>query len=130
MKYLLSLACALALSTVAMAEDKYPDISHDELKTAIEKKAVTLLDVNGSASYTKGHIPGAMDYTKVKAELAGKLPKDKAALIVAYCANENCSAYQQGAKAAKDLGYTNVKHYSKGIMGWTAAGEKTEAAKQ
>ena len=127
MKYLLTLACTLALASFAMAEDKYPDISHDELKAAISKKAVTLLDVNGSESYAKAHIPGAVDFTKIKKEeLAAKLPKDKAALIVAYCANENCTAYQQGAKAAKDLGYTNVKHYAKGIMGWTSAGEKTE----
>jgi rhodanese-related sulfurtransferase len=126
MKYLLALVCALTLSTVVVAEDKYPDISHEELKAAIEKKAVTLLDVNGTNTYVKGHIPGAIDYTKAKEEIASKLPKNKSALIVAYCANENCSAYQQGAKAAKELGYTNVKHYSKGIMGWKDAGEPTE----
>src|SRR4051812_48131569 len=109
MKYLLSLVCALALGTVAMAQEKFPDISHDELKSAIDHKSVTLLDVNGSETYAKGHIPGAIDFTKAKTEIAAKLPKDKNALIVAYCANENCSAYQQGAKAAKELGYTNVK---------------------
>jgi rhodanese-related sulfurtransferase len=130
MKKLLALVCTLLLGSVAMAEDKYPDISHDELKTAIEKKAVTLIDVNGTATYEKGHIPGAVDYNKVKLKLADLLPKNKDALIVAYCANENCSAYQAGAKAAKDLGYTNVKHYSKGIMGWKDAGEKTEVAKK
>jgi rhodanese-related sulfurtransferase len=126
MKYLLALVCALVVSSVAVAEDKYPDISHEELKEAIAKKTVTLIDVNGSKSYEKRHIPGALDYTKIKDEIASKLPKDKNALIVAYCANENCTAYQRAAKAAKDLGYTNVKHYSKGIMGWEDAGEKTE----
>jgi len=126
MKKLLSLVCALALGTVALAADKFPDISHDELKSAITAKSVTLLDVNGSTTYATGHIPGAIDFTKAKADIAAKLPKDKGALIVAYCANENCSAYQQGAQAAKDLGYTNVKHYSKGIMGWKGAGEKVE----
>ena len=126
MRTLLALLCTLALSTFALAEDKFPDISHDELKAAVAKKSVTLLDVNGSETYAKGHIPGAMDFTKVKPDLASKLPKDKSALIVAYCANEACSAYQQGATAAKALGYTNVKHYAKGIMGWKDAGEKVE----
>jgi rhodanese-related sulfurtransferase len=126
MKTLLTLVCTLVLGSIALAEEKFPDISHDELKAAISKKAVTLLDVNGSETYATGHIPGAIDFTKEKAAIASKLPKDKGALIVAYCANENCSAYQQGAKAAKDLGYTNVKHYSKGIMGWKNAGEPTE----
>ena len=126
MKKMLALVCALVLTTVAVAEDKFPDISHDELKAAIAKKSVTLLDVNGTSTYAKGHIPGAIDFTAEKANIAGKLPKDKGALIVAYCANENCPAYAQGAKAAKDLGYTNVKHYAKGIMGWKDSGEKTE----
>jgi rhodanese-related sulfurtransferase len=126
MKKLLTLVCTLVIGAVALAQEKFPDISHDELKAAIEKKAVTLLDLNGSETYATGHIPGAIDFTKEKAAIASKLPKDKGALIVAYCANEACSAYQQGAKAAKELGYTNVKHYAKGIMGWKNAGEKVE----
>ena len=128
MKKLLALAFALVvgLGSNALAQEKFPDISHDELKAAIAKKSVTLLDVNGTDTYVKGHIPGAIDFTKTKDTIAAKLPKDKSALIVAYCANENCSAYQQGAKAAKELGYTNVKHYAKGIMGWKDAGETVE----
>jgi rhodanese-related sulfurtransferase len=129
MKKLLTLVCALVIGvgTLALAADeKFPDISHDELKAAIAAKKVTLLDVNGTSTYAKGHIPGAIDFTKQKDSIASLLPKEKGALIVAYCANENCTAYQQGAKAAKDLGYTNVKHYSKGIMGWKDAGEKVE----
>ena len=126
MRKLLAVLCTLAIGTVALADDKYPDISHDELKAAIAAKKVTLLDVNGTSVYEKGHIPGAIDFTKTKDAIASKLPKEKGALIVAYCANENCTAYQQGAKAAKDLGYTNVKHYAKGIMGWKDSGEPTE----
>jgi rhodanese-related sulfurtransferase len=126
MKKLLSLVLALVIGTVALAEDKFPDISHDELKAALTAKKVTLLDVNGTATYAKGHIPGAIDFTAEKENIATKLPKDKGALIVAYCANENCPAYAQGAKAAKELGYTNVKHYAKGIMGWKDSGEPTE----
>ncbi|HEY2416162.1 MAG TPA: rhodanese-like domain-containing protein [Pirellulaceae bacterium] len=126
MRKLLALLCMFALAAIARAEDKYPDISHDELKSALAAKHVTLLDVNGTETYKTGHIPGAIDFTKDKEAIAAKLPKDKSALIVAYCANEACSAYQQGAKAAKDLGYTNVKHYAKGIMGWKNAGEPTE----
>jgi rhodanese-related sulfurtransferase len=65
----------------------------------------------------------------VKSSLAGKLPADKNALVVAYCGSETCSAYARAAKAAKDLGYTNVKHYSKGLAGWKASGAALEAAK-
>jgi rhodanese-related sulfurtransferase len=126
MKKFVTFLCALAITPlVAFAADKFPDISHDELKAAIAEKKVTLIDVNGSDSYKAGHIPGAIDFETSKAELAKKLPSDKNALVVAYCGNEKCSAYQRGAKAAKELGYTNVKHYSKGIAGWKQA-EKTE----
>lgn len=124
-KFILSL-CAVAVATLAIAAEKFPDISHDELKQAIAAKKVTLIDVNGSESYKEGHIPGAIDFESSKGELASKLPADKSALVVAYCANEQCGAYAAGAKKAKELGYTNVKHYPKGIQGWKASGEKTE----
>jgi rhodanese-related sulfurtransferase len=127
MKKLVSLLCALAITPIlALAADKFPDISHDELKTAIAEKKVALIDVNGSTSYKAGHIPGAVNFEATSAELAKVLPADKNALVVAYCANEQCSAYQSAAKAAKALGYTNVKHYPKGIQGWKKAGETTE----
>jgi rhodanese-related sulfurtransferase len=126
MKKLTLFLCALALSPVlAMAEEKFPDISHDELKQAIADKKVTLIDVNGSDSYQAGHIPGAINFETDKDALAAKLPKDKNALVVAYCGNEQCGAYVAGAKKAKELGYTNVKHYAKGIMGCKKSGDKT-----
>ena len=116
-------------TTVAgQAKAGVPDISLADLKQAIADKAVTLIDCNGSASYAKGHIPGAIDFETAKEALADKLPKEKAALVVAYCGGPMCMAYKAGAEAAAKLGYTNVKHFSAGIKGWKAAGEKTETA--
>src|SRR5262245_18366395 len=119
MKNAIAIAVAVALVSGAglvRADDKaYPDITHDELATALEAKKVTLLDANGTDSYKEGHIPTALDFAEVKKDLAAKLPRDKSALIVAYCANEQCPAYRQAASAATELGYTNVKHYAKGI---------------
>jgi rhodanese-related sulfurtransferase len=127
MKQIASLLCAFLVSSVlSFAGEKFPDISHEELKKAIAEKTVTLIDVNGSDSYKEGHIPGAIDFETSKEALASKLPSDKNALVVAYCGNEQCGAYQAGAKKAKELGYTNVKHYAKGIQGWKKAGEATE----
>lgn len=123
MKKFLTSLCLLAMAAVSFAAEKFPDISHDELKAAIAEKQVTIIDVNGTERYKQGHIPGAQDfYASDKLEL----PKDKNALIVAYCGNEKCSAYQKAANKAKKEGYTNVKHYSKGIAGWEAAKEQTE----
>jgi len=124
MKKVLLLTAALLLTLVAQAES-FPDITVAQLKSAIAAKQVTLLDVNGTESWKAGHIPGAVDYKTSQAKLATVLPKDKGALIVAYCGGPKCNAYAAAAKAAKDLGYTNVKHLSAGISGWKTAGEKT-----
>lgn len=124
MKKLMLLTTALML-TVAAHASNIPDISLPDLKSAIAKKEVTLLDVNGTKSWEAAHIPGAIDYRANTEKLASLLPKDKNALIVAYCGSPRCSAYKAAAQAAKDLGYTNVKHYSGGISGWKEAGEKT-----
>jgi rhodanese-related sulfurtransferase len=127
MKKLLALVAAAFVAATAFAGE-YPDISITELKGLIEKKKVVVIDVNGSKSYAKGHVPTAVDYASVKGKLASVLPKEKDALVVAYCGGPSCKAYQAAAKEAEKLGYTNVKHMSAGISGWLQAGEATEKA--
>lgn len=129
MKKLLSLFATALLATTVMAGE-YPDLSIQELKSAIESKKVVVIDVNGSESYQKGHIPGAIDFEAKGKKLAEALPKDKNTLIVAYCGGPKCMAYKQAARAAEELGYKNVKHLSAGISGWKQAGEKTETPKK
>lgn len=124
MKKLLALAFSLFAASVMAAE--FPDISIADLKQAIADKKVTVIDVNGAASYKNGHVPGAVSFAEAKADLASKLPADKNALVVAYCGGPQCSAYKAAANAAAELGYTNVKHLSAGISGWKAAGEALE----
>ncbi|MCC6233014.1 MAG: rhodanese-like domain-containing protein [Verrucomicrobiales bacterium] len=128
MKRILSFLAASALAFSAFAGE-FADISISEVKSLIKAKKVTLIDVNGSESYKKGHVPTALDFDAVEKDLAKKLPADKESLIVAYCGGPKCSAYQAAAKAAEKLGYKNVKHMSAGISGWIQAGEKTEKAK-
>jgi len=120
MKKLLTLLAAV-FCAVSVNAGEFPDISITELQSAIKEKKVTVLDVNGSDSFKAGHIPGAIDFRATKAELAKNLPADKGALVVAYCGGPTCNAYSAAAKAAKDLGYTNVKHLSAGISGWKDA---------
>jgi rhodanese-related sulfurtransferase len=123
-KYILSLL-AICGAWMAFASDQFPTITTAQLEQAISHKSVVLLDVNGTASWTKAHIPGAMDFTAMGKELAARLPADKNALIVAYCGNEQCPAYRAAAQAALKLGYTNVKHYARGIQGWIKDGGAT-----
>jgi rhodanese-related sulfurtransferase len=125
MKKLLVFAAAFVVAAGAYAAE-FPTITISDLKTAMASKQVVLLDANGSESWQKGHIPGAIDYSAKKDNLAGVLPQDKDALVVAYCGNPQCVAYRAAAEAAKKLGYKNIKHLTAGIMGWKDAGEKTE----
>lgn len=118
---------AAAFLAISVYAAQYPEITIPELKTAISAKTVVLLDANGTDKWSKGHIPGAVDFTAAQDKLAGVLPKDKSALVVAYCGGPKCRAYEAAAKAAQKLGYTNVKHLTAGISGWQDAGEKTES---
>jgi len=125
MKKLIALAASLVFAASVYAAE-FPDITIPDLKTAIAKHKVVLLDANGTESWQSGHIPGAIDFAAKQDKLASVLPKDKDALVVAYCGNPQCPAYHAAAVAAKKLGYTNVKHLVAGIQGWKTAGEKTE----
>ena len=126
MKKLLSILAALAVSAVTSFAGEYPDISIAELKAEIAAKKVTVIDVNGDTSYKNGHVPSALNFATIKDKLAASLPKEKDALVVAYCGGPSCNAYTRAANAAKELGYTNVKHLSAGISGWMQANEATE----
>jgi rhodanese-related sulfurtransferase len=129
MKKLFIIAASLVLAANIYAAE-YPNITIGDLKAAIASKQVVLLDANGSESWQSGHIPGAIDFSSNKEQLSSVLPKDKNALVVAYCGNPQCHAYQAAADAAKKLGYKNIKHLTVGIMGWKDAGEKTEPGLQ
>jgi rhodanese-related sulfurtransferase len=122
----LFIAAAAALVALSVYAAEFPEITIPELKSAISEKKVVLLDANGTDTYSKGHIPGAINFDTTKGKLAGVLPKDKHALVVAYCGGPKCRAYEAAAKAAEKLGYTNVKHLTAGISGWKEAGEKSE----
>jgi rhodanese-related sulfurtransferase len=124
MKKLIALVFALVATAGFAAE--FPDISIADLKQAIADKKVTVIDVNGAASYKDGHVPTAIDFATQGSSLASVLPADKGALVVAYCGGPQCSAYKAAANAASQLGYTNVKHLSAGISGWKAAKEPLE----
>ena len=93
MKLILAAAAALALTSSLIAGDskdtkdvkkegskrEFVEISMADVKVAVEKKTATFVDVNGSESFAKGHIPGAIDFVAHEKDLASLLPKDKSA---------------------------------------------------
>lgn len=125
MKNLLAWVTPLLLVAVSYAGE-IKDITIPELKEAIAAQKVVLIDANGTKSWDEGHIAGAIDFKGNEAKLASLLPKDKSALVVAYCGGPKCMASKAAAAEAQKLGYTNVKHLPAGIKGWVKAGEPTE----
>jgi rhodanese-related sulfurtransferase len=117
----------LAARATASEGSNFSSISLKDLKKAMADGTVTLLDCNGTQTFSRNHIPGAIDFEANKNNLANLLPAQKDALIVSYCGNGNCPKYKEGAEAAARLGYTQVKHYVPGIRGWTEAGEAIES---
>ena len=127
MKILTTLFSFLLVSSALFAGE-YPDISVKELQNAIKEGKVAVIDVNGQKSFSRGHIPTAIDFSSQGKKLSSFLPKDKNTLVVSYCGGPGCRAYKRGADAAAKLGYKNVKHLSAGISGWKRAG--AEVAKK
>ncbi len=124
MKTLILLAVLVASSTsIAKATqctnyDKFSDINMIEMKTIVAEKSATIIDVNSDESFKESRIPGAIHYASNKENFAKVLPKDKDALVVAYCGGKMCTAWQRAAQAACEMGYTNIRHFSEGITGW------------
>jgi len=129
MKKTLALLAMAFVAASTYAASPFADISVDDVNTLAKSKSAVIIDVNGTDSYNAGHVPGALNYEAIKDKLAANLPKDKSAVIVAYCGNPKCGAYAQAATAAQKLGYTNIKHMTAGIAGWKSAGMKTEPGK-
>ena len=114
----------LIWAAVSLQGQEFGDISIEDLQKAILAKKVAIIDVNGQRSFQNGHIPGAINFSSQKQALKQLLPSNKNTLIVAYCGGPSCRAYLRGAKAAADLGYSNVRHLSAGISGWKKSGNK------
>jgi rhodanese-related sulfurtransferase len=116
---LIFLCCGLfAQANTCTDYKKFSDVPLTEMQQLVVSKSATVIDVNSDASFKKSHIPGAIHFGSQKDKLATLLPKDKNAMIVAYCGGKSCTAWQRAAKAACEMGYTNIRHFSEGIKGW------------
>jgi rhodanese-related sulfurtransferase len=81
-----------------------------------------LFDARPAPKYAEGFIPTAESlpfpaFDKEK----GKLPEDKQALVIFYCAGVTCAMSPAARDAAEKLGYVNAKSYHEGIPAWTKA---------
>lgn len=104
-----------------VAEEK--QVKTDELAKLVElgpeKGKYFLFDARPAPKYAEGYIPTALNlpfpaFEKEK----GKLPADRSALVIFYCAGVTCAMSPAARDAAEKLGYTNAKIYHEGIPVW------------
>src|SRR4029434_3304097 len=100
-------------------------ISPGDLHQLIQKRQVTVIDVNSPQSWSKARVPGAvnLDPTDFK---ESELPGDRESSLVFYCSNPMCRKAPLAARRAKKRGYGNVMCMSAGISGWLATDLPTE----
>jgi rhodanese-related sulfurtransferase len=105
----------------------YADVTYEELVTAVRDKKAIVIDANGTESYEKMHVTGAINFKDDKG-LQKALPRDRNALIIAYCGGPKCAAWTSVADYVSKAGYTNIRHYSGGLKEWAekqASGQKS-----
>lgn len=104
-------------------------ISPKDLQQRMRSHALTIIDVNSRQSWTRTHVPGAVNLDS-NTFFETDLPHDKAASLVFYCSNPMCRKAPIAARRAKKYGYSDVRVLSAGITGWQSARLPTESAKQ
>jgi rhodanese-related sulfurtransferase len=103
-------------------------ITRDELRDAIERGEVTVVDALPASYYDQQHLPGALNlFVDEARDRALEVLPDKDAAIVAYCSNEACPNSEGVARVLTSLGYSHVRRYREGIQDWAGAGLPTEA---
>ena len=95
-------------------------ISPADLQREMSSHTLTIIDVNSQPSWTRAHVPGAVNLDP-NTYLETDLPHDKAARLVFYCSNPMCRKAPIAARRAKKFGYTDVRVLSAGITGWQSA---------
>jgi rhodanese-related sulfurtransferase len=101
-------------------------VSPAELHQMIQKRQVTVVDVNSRQSWMKAHVPGALNLDPADYK-DSDLPADRSSSLVFYCSNPLCRKAPNAARRAKKMGYGNAQVMSAGISGWLAAKLPTEA---
>lgn len=85
-----------------------------------EKGKYFLFDSRPLPRFQEGAIPTAVNLPfPAFDKMVDKLPKDKNALIIFYCAGPACNMSPGSATKAKKLGYTNLKVYKDGMPAWS-----------
>lgn len=92
-------------------------ITRDELQSALD--SVTVVDALPAAPYGQRHLPGAINLAEE--DIDGRLDellKDRSAAIVTYSTDADCTRAPELAERLESLGFTDVRTYRGGQVGY------------
>lgn len=94
-------------------------INHIKVLLNDPDKIAYIVDARPDIKYNNGTIPGAVNipwpqFDKMK----GMLPADKSIQLLYFCGGLKCQLSHKSAKAAQELGYTDVRVFAKGYPEW------------
>ncbi len=125
----------------------YGLLTTDQVKQWIDagKDMVIVDTMPFAASYTKAHVPGAVQFLfpipempewsiketdgKSREDFMKLLGIDKNKPVIIYCGFVKCTRSHNGAAWAVKLGYKNVYRYPGGIFAWKGAKNPVEKVK-
>jgi len=108
-----------------------PTITADELHRKLERgDDLVLIDALAPMVYAHSHLPDAINMppNAVDTIRCAKRMPDLGTEIVVYCANSTCDDSVITGERLRELGYTNVRHYSGGKDEWRELGLPLERA--
>jgi len=99
-------------------------INRDQLKKMMDENVATIVEVLDAASYTKFHIPTAVNVPleeNFDDQIVKMLP-DREHPVVLYCMDIDCPASGKAEERMQALGYSHVYHYKGGKSEWRSSG--------
>jgi rhodanese-related sulfurtransferase len=111
----------------------FPEIRLEELKQAVEKREVILLDGRSEKDYANGHIPSAhslsvVDFETRFPQLASRFSREDR--LVVYCGAGDCGLSRRLAALLRQKGYSRVRIYYGGYNEWFLASNPVVKGKE
>ncbi len=98
-------------------------ITRDQLRSVLADASVTVVDALPPGAYGARHLPDAINLVEEDGDARlGEVLPDRAATIVTYSTDADCTRGQALAERLEALGYTDVRAYGEGIEDWVGAG--------
>jgi rhodanese-related sulfurtransferase len=128
----LALLLLLGTSPVAVADNgggDVPEVSTAALKALLESgESFRLVNVLPRILHDERHIPGSVNIPLGALATSRDMPGERDMLLVFYCMGKLCLYSSQAATLARQMGYTNLRIYREGLLGWQQAGLPTASS--